>query len=295
MKAADFDYVCPASLDEVCQQLKAAAGDAKVLAGGQTLVPLLAMRLTRPALLVDINNVAELRGIREDDDALVIGGATRQAMAEHSALVHRALPLLIKGLRNVGHIQTRNRGTVGGSVANADPSSEICLVSLTLSAEITCRGPDGDRAVPAEEFFLGPMVTALEPDECLTEIRIPVWRDEGGAGCGFQEISPRRSDFALASAAAQLVMGADGICRRAAAGIGGAGATPMRVDEAADLLVGTAVEDADIARAVEAAISTVEAETDLHATADYRRRVAGVMLERAIREARAQALGTKVQ
>src|SRR3546814_676725 len=136
MKAADFDYVCPASLDEVCQQLESAAGDAKVLAGGQTLVPLLAMRLTRPALLVDINNVVELRGIREDDDALVIGSATRQATAEHSALVHKALPLLIKGLRNVGHIQTRNRGTVGGSVANADRKRVVWGKSVSFRVDL---------------------------------------------------------------------------------------------------------------------------------------------------------------
>jgi CO/xanthine dehydrogenase FAD-binding subunit len=293
MKAVDFDYVRAATVEDVCRLLDEAGGDGKIIAGGQTLVPLLAMRLTRPSLLVDINTVAELQGIQESADALLIGSCTRQSAVEHSAVVRERLRLLQKGLSFVGHIQTRNRGTVGGSVANADPSAEIGLVMLTLGGTVIARSSDGDNEIPADEFFLGPMVTALIPNECLSRIRFPVWQDDGRLGTGFQEVSPRRSDFALASAAVQLVFDDEGTCRRAAVGIGGAAATPIRLDEAAECLIGTPVEDADINAAVDAIRELVEPESDLHATADYRRRLSGVMAARAVREAKAEALDQK--
>lgn len=293
MKAVDFDYVRPESLTEVCARLDEAAGDGKILAGGQSLVPLLAMRLTRPALLIDINRVPELQGIDDDGEAVVIGAATRQRAAERSPVVAQRLALLRKALAFVGHVQTRNRGTIGGSIVHADPSAEIPLVLVTLEGTVISRASDGENAVAADELFLGPMVTALMPNECVTQVRFPRWREPGRIGTGFQEFSPRRSDFALASAAAQLLFDDQGVCRRAALGIGGAAATPVRIAEAAEGLIGTAVEDADIERAVAVVREQVDAESDLHASADYRRRVAGVMAARAIQEAKAEALGPK--
>lgn len=293
MKAVDFDYVRAATVEEVCKLLNQAAGDGKIIAGGQSLVPLLAMRLTRPSLLVDINRIAELQGIEDVGDALLIGSATRQCVAERSPVVATRLNLLRKALAFVGHVHTRNRGTIGGSIANADPSAEIGLVMLTLEGSVVSRTSDGENSIPAEEFFLGPMVTALMPNECLSRVRFPLWQDAGRLGTGFLEISPRRSDFAIVSSAVQLLFDDDGICRRAAIGIGGAAATPIRIAMAGNCLVGTAVEDADIDRASAAVRDQVEAESDLHATAEYRRRLSGVMAARAIREAKAEALGRK--
>ncbi len=289
MKAVDFDYVRAGSVDEVCRMLDDAAEDGKVIAGGQTLVPLLAMRLTRPALLVDINAVPGLQGIEGTTDALLLGSCTRQAEAERSELVCLQLPLLRKGLSFVGHVQTRNRGTIGGSIANADPSAEIGLVMLTLGGSVVTRSSDGDTIVPADEFFLGPMITTLMPNEFIRQVQFPVWQVEGWQGTGFQETSPRRSDFALASAAVQLVLDKDGICRRAAIGIGGAAATPVRIDAAAEGLVGTTVSEADITAAADVVREMVDPESDLHASADYRRRLAATLAARAIREARAEA------
>jgi CO/xanthine dehydrogenase FAD-binding subunit len=286
MKAAEFDYVRATSIDEVCDLLDD-SGEHKIIAGGQTLVPLMAMRLARPALLIDIADVAELRGIRIDGDSLCIRAATRQVDAERSALVRERLPLLAKALRWVGHPQTRNRGTVGGSIAAADPSAEIPLVALTLEARAHARSKAGDSELALTDFFRGPMMTALVPDQCLTEIRFPLW--PGRVGSGFHEVSARASDFALVAAAAQVALDAGGACTRLAAGLGGVGAAPVRV-RAADALVGRRL-DTD---AVEAALARLDGEIapedDQHVSAAYRRRVARVLLARAILEARDAAL-----
>src|SRR5258706_403341 len=203
MKAAEFDYVRATSIDEVCDLLDD-SGEHKIIAGGQTLVPLMAMRLARPTLLIDIADIEALRFIRVDGDALCIGAATRQVDAERSALVRERLPLLSAALRWVGHPQTRNRGTIGGSIAAADPSAEIPLVAVTLEAQAIARSKTGDSALALADFFRGPMMTALAPDQCLTEIRFPLW--SGQFGCGFHEVSARASDFALVAAAAQVTL-----------------------------------------------------------------------------------------
>ena len=288
MKAASFDYVRAKSLAEVCQALAAASPDGRVIAGGQTLVPLMAMRLARPSVLVDINDVAELAGIAVAGDRLTIKAGTRQADALTSAPVAERLPLLAEALRHVGHIQTRNRGTVGGSLANADPSAEIPLVVRTLDAEIVATSTKGTRTIPAASFFESAMMTALAPEDCLTEVRFPIWpRDR--FGWGFTEMSIRDSDFAIAAAAVQLTLDAGGACARLAIGIGGVAPAPFRAEPVEKALAGSKLDDAAVNAACARIADIVEPNSDVHATADYRRRVATALAARAIFAARDRA------
>ena len=290
MKAARFDYLRASSVYEACQALADGNGDARIIAGGQTLVPLMAMRLARPALLVDINRIAELSGIRLDGDRLVIGACTRQADTLASALVREHVPLLAEALSHVGHSQTRNRGTVGGSLCNADPSAEIALVAQTLEAELVARSVRGERRLKAAEFLESAMATTLEPDECLIEARFPIWRDSA-AGHGFHEVSIRDSDFALGAAAAQLALDAAGNCARIHVAIGGASPAALRLGPVEEALTGGALDDASIAEACGLIAGLVDPQSDIHADAGYRRRVAAVMARRAIVSARDMARG----
>lgn len=285
MKPAPFDYVRPASLAEACEIL-AGDDDARVIAGGQTLVPMLAMRLARPARLIDILRLPELTGIREEKDAIVVGATTRQAQAERDPVIHASVPMLARVLPWVGHPPTRNRGTVGGSIANGDPSAEIPLVAVTLGAGIMLASKDGATSMPAEEFFIGPMVTSIEQGQCVRAIRFPVWPHQR-IGTGFFEVSSRRSDFAFVSAAAQIALDEEGRCLDIALGLGGVADRPLRLDMSS--LVGTSLDDAPATDAIEAACADIEAMSDLHASATYRRRVAGVLCLRALQQARDNA------
>lgn len=289
MKAADFDYHCAASIPEACRLLAGANGEGRIIAGGQTLVPLLAMRLARPTLLVDINRIPDLRGIEFGAGAVTIKACTTQADALASDIVRKHVPLLAKALHHVGHTQTRNRGTIGGSLANADPVAEICMAALALDGEILSHGPKSERIVPCTEFFRGAMTTALAFDECLTAVRLPVW-GPCRMGSSFQEVSIRRSDFALVAAAVQASFDDKGICRRIAVVVGGCGPTPMRASPAANRLAGTRVEESDLAEATRLLQETIAPQSDLHASADYRRRVAGELVTRAVLEARHEAM-----
>ena len=285
MKPAPFRYVRPSTIREACAVL-AAEEDARVIAGGQTLVPMLAMRLARPAKLVDIARLPELSGIRREAGELVIGATTRQVQAERSALVAEYLPLLAAALPWVGHPPTRNRGTVGGSCANADPSAEIPLVAVTLEAEMLVEDEMGTTSMLAEDFFIGPMLTAIPPTGLLTAIRFPVW-SEPRTGVAFLEISARRSDFAFVSAAAQIAVDEVGRCKRVALGIGGIGDRPVKLD--LSNLVGADLVTVPVIDVVREAASVLEATSDLHASADYRRRVAAVLGARAVVDALADA------
>lgn len=287
MKPAPFAYLRPQSIDEVCRLL-AEDDDGRLIAGGQTLVPMLAMRLARPSRLIDIARIPELAGTSDDGDVITIGATTRQMVIEHDPVVAAKVPLLNKAMPWVGHPPTRNRGTVGGSIANADPAAEIPLVAVTLGAEMVTRSVDGEDVLQAEEFFIGPMLTTIPPGACLTHIRVPVWT-QGRVGAGFLEVSARRSDFAFVSAAAQIAFDEGGRCTACAVGIGGAGDRPVRLD-GASALVGTTAGDQEIDEAVCGSTSDLEAVSDLHASADYRRRVAGVLARRALIEARQAAL-----
>jgi carbon-monoxide dehydrogenase medium subunit len=290
MKPASFEYSRAANLDEACALL-AAGDDVRIIAGGQTLVPLMAMRLARPSRLVDISRIASLAFIRDDGDAVVIGATTRQCIAEHDPVVRAKLPLLVKVLPYVGHTPTRARGTIGGSLANADPAAEIALVAVTLGATLSYRDGGASTTVAAEEFFSGPMMTVMPPTACLTAASFPVWR--GRIGAGFAEVSARKSDFAFVSAACQVEADEAGRCRRLALGIGAATPTPLRLDAVAAALTGERLTAAAVHEAVAAALAGIEPMADLHASADYRRRAAVSLAVRAIMEAdtSAQARG----
>jgi CO/xanthine dehydrogenase FAD-binding subunit len=285
MKPAPFDYVRPSSLAEVCEIL-AADEDARIIAGGQTLIPMLAMRLARPTKLVDILRLNDLHGIRAEADAVVIGAVTRQVEVERSEIVRRSLPLLTKALPWVGHPPTRNRGTVGGSIANADPSAEIPLVAVTLGAEIEIANPSDRMRMPADEFFIGPMLTSVMPGDCVCAVRFPVWTHKQ-VGTGFHEVSARQSDFAFVAAAAQVAIDEEGRCVEATLGLGGVGDRAIRIDIAQ--LIGEMPARTAITEVVRGATADLEASSDLHATADYRRRVTVTLGTRALEDAFADA------
>ena len=291
MKAAAFEYVRVDSVEEVCRTLASAKGMAehKIIAGGQTLVPLMAMRLARPTMLIDINDVAELTGISRDRTDLVIRACTRQREAESHPLVAEAVPLLAKALPFVGHRQTRNRGTVGGSIVHGDPSAEIALVALMLDATLLMRSLSGENSRAIDGFFKAPMMTALTPNECLVEVRFPEWDECGSVGTGFHEVASRAGDFAIVAAAAQIAIDSDGVCRRAALGVGGVGPKPIKLVEAEEALIGTPLDDGAIEAAIGLIHGAIEPDSDLHATEDYRRRVCRVLIARAVRDAAFEA------
>ena len=286
MKPAPFDYTRPGSVHEACDILQSSE-NARVLAGGQTLIPMLAMRLSRPSILVDITRIPELTDIVEHDEWLEIGAATRQAVAERSELVRNKLPLLSAVLPWVGHPPTRARGTVGGSIANADPSAEQPLVAMTLSADIVVQDGGESSVIPADEFFIGPMITGLPPGGLVTAVRFPTWSGSR-VGIGFHEVSARRSDFALVSAAAQVQLDDNGLCARCAVGIGGVGDVPVRLDT--DGLLGSDLSEDTVREIIASQLEGLETMADLHASAEYRRRTAGVLARRALRDARENAL-----
>jgi len=282
MKPAPFEYVRPESLAEACALL-AADEDARVIAGGQTLVPMLAMRLARPARLIDILRLPELAGIRQEKDAIVVGATTRQAQAERDPVIRASVPMLARVLPWVGHPPTRNRGTIGGSIANADPSAEIPLVAVTLGAEIMLATADGPASTPADDFFIGPMLTTINPGECVSAIRFPVWPHQR-VGTGFFEISARRSDFAFVAAAAQVALDDAGSCIEILLGVGGVGDRPVRLDVSS--LAGGGLDTASVTEVINTAAAELDAMSDLHASAAYRRRVAVALCIRAVEEAR---------
>jgi CO/xanthine dehydrogenase FAD-binding subunit len=288
VKAAEFDYVRVTSVAEACERLRAAGAEAKLIAGGQTLVPLMAMRLARPTLLIDISDIPELVGIAVGPDGLSIKAATRQRAVERSAEVRARLPLLAKALRFVGHVQTRNRGTIGGSLVHGDPAAEIPLVAVALDATLVAQSAAGRAEYRAREFFQSAMMTALPPDHCLVEVRFPLW-DESRGGTGFHEVASREGDFAIVAAAAQVALDPDGTCRRIAVAVGGAAPVPVRLRSVEADLSGKKVADAEVREALSGIDTLLEPNTDVHATADYRRRVARVLAERAILDARNEA------
>jgi len=289
MKSAPFEYARAASLAEACDSLARHGGDAKLLAGGQSLVPMMAMRLLRPAWLIDINEIAALKFVKLEKDAARIGACTRQCIVDRDDALAARVPLLRQALAWVGHIQTRNRGTVGGSLAHADPSAELPLAARVLGAKLVLRSSKGARTLEAETFFTGPMSTAVRPDECLEEVHWPVW-SEKRMGSAFTEIAIRHGDFAMVAAAAQVALDADGRCTRAAFGLGGVGGTPLAFPKIEARLVGAKLDDGAIEDAASDAAKQCDPGSDLHATKEYRRHLARVLAGRALREAREMAL-----
>ena len=290
MKSPPFEYARARSIDEACALLHQHGDAAKLIAGGQSLVPMMAFRLLRPSWLIDINEITALKFVAADADAVRIGAAMRQCLVAADDALAERLPLLRQALAWVGHVQTRNRGTVGGSLAHADPSAELPLAAQVLGARMTLRSQNGRRTVAANEFFAGPMMTSVQPQECLEEIHWPVWTD-ARVGSAFTEVSRRHGDFAIVAAAAQVALDGDGKCTRASFGIGGAGPTPIAFPKLAHDLVGSRLEP-DVVRSVaEHAAAELEPGSDTHATGSYRRHLARVLSARVLRSAYEQARG----
>jgi len=280
MKPAPFEYLAPRTVPEAVSLLARHGEEAKLLAGGQSLVPLMNMRLARPRRVIDLNRTQGLAYIREVDGALRIGGMTRQATLERSPLIGGRCPLLPEALALVGHPAIRSRGTIGGSLAHADPAAELPAAIAALDGQITASGPRGERTLPATSFFLGVLTTALAPDEVLTEIALPALPPRTGT-C-FLEVARRHGDFALVGVAVVVSRRSDGACGHARLVFCGVGPTPVRV-ERAEALVSGRRPDAAVFAAVEGLVrETLQPDGDLHASADYRREVAGVVARRAL-------------
>ncbi|HEX6444127.1 MAG TPA: xanthine dehydrogenase family protein subunit M [Streptosporangiales bacterium] len=282
MKPIDFELHRPQKLDEALALLAEHGDDGKVLAGGQSLVPLLNFRLARPAHLVDVGRIASLAELRRTAAGVTVGAMVRQAGAERSPAVARHCPLLAAALPNIAHPPIRNRGTVGGSLAHGDPAAELPSVATALDAVFVAASVRGRREIPAAEFFRTHLVTALEPDELLTEIRFPATGP--GTGAAFVEVGRRRGDFALVGVGVQVsVDGARVTDARVC--FSGVADTPLRCRRVEDALRGTPADEDVLREAARLARETVEPVGDLHATADYRRHVAGVLLASAVRQA----------
>ena len=284
MKLPPFDYACPTTLPEAIELL-ASHDDAKPIAGGQSLVPMLAFRLAQPALLVDLRKLADLRGIRISDAGVTLGAMVRWRDIEDDERLETAHPLLKAAISHVAHYQIRNRGTVGGSIAHADPAAEMPGIAITCDAEIAVVGKSGAHVIQAADFFQGALTTALTPDEIIVEIRLPAW--PAGRRWGFQEFARRRGDFAMAAAAVFYDQDARGKARNAHVGVIGVGDRPLRLTAVEDVLNGQSIDEATIAKADAATSAAVDPQDDIHASAAYRRSLVGTMVERALKNAAA--------
>ena len=282
MKLPPFEYACPTTLSEAVALLVAHNGDAKPIAGGQSLVPMLAFRLAAPSLLVDLRKLPDLRKIDISASGVSLGAMARWRDILDEVRLRTAHPLLVAAVTQVAHYQIRNRGTIGGSIAHADPAAEIPGIVVTCEAEIAVVGSAGPRAIKAADFFLGPLTTALAADEIIVEIRFPPW--PSGRRFGFQEFARRRGDFAMAAAALWYDEDA-GKARNAHVGVIGVGDRPQRLAPVEAVLNGRVIDETTIGAAEAAAAAAVEPQTDIHASADYRRALTGTMVERALRDA----------
>jgi aerobic carbon-monoxide dehydrogenase medium subunit len=284
MKLPAFDYACPTTLAEAVQLL-GSHDVAKALAGGQSLVPMLAFRLVQPALLVDLRKLADLRGIRITETGVALGAMVRWREIEDDARLAAAHPLLRAAVAHVAHYQIRNRGTVGGSIAHADPAAEMPGIALTCEAEIAVIGRSAARVIRAADFFKGTLATALAPDEIIVEVRLPPWPRH--RRWGFQEFARRRGDFALAAAAVFYDEDARGRAINAHVGVIGVADRPLRLPAVEALLEGQTVDAATVGKAEAATAAAVNPPDDIHANAAYRRALAGTMVERALKQAAA--------
>jgi carbon-monoxide dehydrogenase medium subunit len=282
MKPAPFDYVAPASIEEACSILAEAGGGATVIAGGQTLMPLLNLRMSQPFILLDINRIAALKGVSRAGNATRVGPATRQADALASEQLARDLPAFVKALSHVGHYQTRNRGTVGGSIALGEPAAELPATSVALGATIELTSVRGVRRIPADEFYLGPYLTSIEPDELVTGIEYPDWPE--GHVVLFREVAQRPGDFALVGMVGALVVEGSKIARAGIAWFG-MGPTPIKARQAEAALVGRQLSAIDAAAVAALAVADTAPFDDHHASAEYRRTVGRRIFERTLREA----------
>ncbi|HWA36689.1 MAG TPA: xanthine dehydrogenase family protein subunit M [Burkholderiales bacterium] len=280
MKLPDFRYACPASLDEALQLLGDAGGSAKPLAGGQSLLPTLAFRLAAPGLLVDLRKIPGLDRIVVAKNGVQVGASVRWCEIERHEGLRTGHPLLHAAIRHVAHYQIRNRGTVGGSLAHADPAAELPGIAVTCEAQIELASPHGRRSVPAEKFFTGALSTLLNHDELIVAVRFPPW--PALRRWGFEELSRRRGDFAIAGVAVFFDLDAAGRAANTHVGVIGAADRPFRLRAAEAQIDGTSVDAASIARAAAAAMDALDPQSDLHASGAYRRALVGTLLERTL-------------
>jgi carbon-monoxide dehydrogenase medium subunit len=287
MKLPAFDYVCPATIGEAIALLAAHGGEAKPIAGGQSLVPMLAFRLTAPTLLVDLRKLSELRQVKVTDAGVTLGAMVRWRDILDAPALRHAHPLMVTAVEHIAHYQIRNRGTVGGSLAHADPAAELPGIAVTCDADIVAVGSAGYRLIAATDFFRGALTTALRPDEIVTEIRFPAWPKQ--RRFGFREFARRRGDFALAAAAVAFEE-AEQKFRNVRVGAIGVGDRPMRLAAAERALEGGAITQAAIVGCAAAASGAVDPADDIHASGAYRKTLIGVMVERALRDAVGRAI-----
>jgi aerobic carbon-monoxide dehydrogenase medium subunit len=284
MKLPQFEYACPTTVSEAVALLASRDGEAKALAGGQSLVPMMAFRVAQPSLLVDLRKLAELRDIKIGADGVTLGAMVRWRQILDYERLRTAHPLLVAAVEHVAHYQIRNRGTVGGSIAHADPAAEMPGVVVACEAKMTVVGKSGPRIIEAKDFFQGPLMTALQSDEIITEIKLPAWPAK--RRFGFQEFARRRGDFALA-AALLFFDEESGKARNARVGAIGVGDTPLRLAAVEQVINGNAIDEATINRAEAVASASVSPHDDIHASGAYRKALVGVMVERALRAAAA--------
>jgi carbon-monoxide dehydrogenase medium subunit/6-hydroxypseudooxynicotine dehydrogenase subunit alpha len=289
LKPPPFDYHDPETLEEALGLLAIHGEEGKVLAGGQSLVPLLNFRLAHPETLIDLNRIGSLKGIKREGGILKIAAMTRQSTMEHSRLVAEHWPLLTEALSFVAHAQIRNRGTVGGSVAHADPAAELPVAFTALDARVTIASAKGSRTIPVSELFVTHLTTTVEPDELLTSIEVDPLPERSGHA--FTEFARRHGDFALGGAAVQLSLDESGNCATCAIALLGAAAIPMRATQAEQSLIGSSLTESEMEAASQAAIADISPTGDIHGSADYRRDLCAVMVRRALAKAVARARG----
>ena len=281
MKPAPFEYFVPTDIVETLDLLARYGDEAKILAGGQSLMPLMNMRLARPRVLVDINRLPELSHITQGADGdLTIGALTRQRAMERTSLIQTHYPLLAAVMPWIGHFQIRNRGTIGGSIVHADPAAELPALCLALEAELVVRSAAHQRTISAADFFRTYLTTAIEPDEILVDIRLPLWR--GQWRWGFQEVCRRQGDFALVGAVVMLQMDNDTVCQAARLSMFGVGGTPVRPQRVEEMLRGQRLDSRALDQLANLVAAELEPDSDIHASAQYRREVGGVVARRAV-------------
>ncbi|MGD6875693.1 FAD binding domain-containing protein [Bacillus infantis] len=289
MKPAKFDYHSPNNLTDALNLIEEAGFDGKIIAGGQSLVPIMNMRLAAPECLIDINGLNELDFIEGEGDMLKIGAMTRQSRVETSSLVKEKCGLLSEAIPFIGHVQTRNRGTFGGSIVHADPSAEIPLSLIALGGSLKIASIDDTREVNAEDFFITYLTTDIMPAEILTEIHIPSIAER--SGYAFTEVARRHGDFALVAAACQLTLDDMDKVTSARLALGGVEAVPLLIKDLDEILIGEKLTDALLKKVTEVVEECVEPESDLHASAAYRYQLAKVLASRALKQAYQRARG----
>jgi CO/xanthine dehydrogenase FAD-binding subunit len=287
MKPAPFEYFAPEKIDDALELLSRHGEDGKFLAGGQSLMPLMNLRLARPQVVIDINRVTALDYISQRaDDELAIGALTRQRSLEHSTVVKAHSPLLAASMPLIGHFQIRNRGTIGGSLVHADPAAELPAVSLALGANFVVKSAHGERTIPAEEFFLGTMTTAIEPTELLIEVRFPRWRS--GAGWAVEEVARRRGDFAIVGVVILLQLDSTRLCEETRIVLFGGGDRPVRMVQGEEMLRGNRPEPDIFAEVAKLVAEELDPVSDVHASGQYRKEVGAYLTRKALQTALAR-------